>query len=95
MNEYFEKTRERWLEFLSDMGWNSECGGVVSVASLAASFELDEDLEFSDNFRFARSNNELEMVGYAEQRKDGCCGFVDRVIWSEDIAYHVGCNYGH
>lgn len=54
-----------------------------------------EELEFADNFRFARVGVEDEEFEYSRKAEDGCCGYFDKVVEIKGVEYKVGCNYGH
>lgn len=52
-------------------------------------------LEYADNCRYARWDNEEEMEVYNRQIEHGCCGQFDHKFKYQGVEYTVGCNYGH
>lgn len=55
----------------------------------------EERLSYTDNYRYARTDNEEEMAEYNEQIYNGCCGFFDYKFTHKGVEYTIGCNYGH
>lgn len=52
-------------------------------------------LEYADNVRYARVDNEEEMAEYHRIFERGCCGQFDHKFKYQGVEYIVGCNYGH
>lgn len=52
-------------------------------------------LDYADNFRYARVDNEEEMAEYDRLVQRGCCGQFDHKFEYEGVKYIIGCNYGH
>lgn len=53
------------------------------------------ELECTDNFRFARFGNSEEENAYDKQKTKGCCGFFDVTTKVDGVKWMIGCNYGH
>lgn len=54
-----------------------------------------EDLEYDDNHRVARKDDDAEMEAYNEAVEQGCCGSFDIEVVIDGEKWCVGCNYGH
>jgi len=48
-----------------------------------------------DNERFAYFDDPAAMQAYADQLKQGCCGFFDENIEVNGRPAKIGCNFGH
>lgn len=53
------------------------------------------DLEYSDNFRFAFTDDHTAVGKYEDQQNYGCCGSFDAIIEVDGRRAYIGCNYGH
>jgi hypothetical protein len=58
--------------------------------------EMEEDLDYCDNERWADLRRRKDVRRYYEQRKRGCCGCQDLVVeHPSGLRFLIGCNYGH
>lgn len=53
------------------------------------------ELEFTDNYRYARFNNEAEMASFEKIAESGCCGVFTYYTVVDGEKWAIGCNYGH
>lgn len=56
----------------------------------------ENDLFFTDNFRYAPFDDHKEMERFEKQHAEGCCGSFEYDV--KDAAgrrWLAGCNYGH
>lgn len=57
--------------------------------------EMTKDLTCVDNIRVASMELNYEMSHFRWQRRQGCCGSVEKRVWVLGTYYLIGCNYGH
>jgi hypothetical protein len=53
------------------------------------------DLEYADNLRIARRDDQRQFESYLKKQKEGCCGSFDTCVSIDGIEWLIGCNYGH
>ena len=75
-------------------------GKDVPVAVLGSVLKYIDNAgdEFVDNVRIAEHGNEESERQYEQERRSGCCGYVDYVWVPFDVKgkkYYFGYNYGH
>lgn len=70
----------------------------VAVIGNVLSYIGEQDDDLVTNIRIAEHGNVESERQYEQERRSGCCGFVDHVWVPFDIKgkkYYFGYNYGH
>ena len=74
---------------LTERGWTKE--EIKTVIDHFNQIDFENDYEYYDNIRLARSENQKEVWEYYDRQNKGCCGFYD----TEVNGILMGFNYGH
>ena len=73
--------------------YGDEVGAALNEL-LAEAIESDGPLNM-DNQRWCEVGVESEEAAYEQQKDDGCCGSVDKVVEVNGRKFRIGFNYGH
>lgn len=86
--KYFEQ------ELLAKGFWLDDCERIIDY--LYQTYQNDQDYNYVDNLRIARSWIDEEIKEYERKRDNGCCGCFEGGVTSGcGRTIRIGFNYGH
>ena len=56
---------------------------------------MSRGLDYVDNLRWAKAGDRKQVKRYYKAQRNGCCGYIDKVLKIKGQDFMIGCNYGH